>query len=266
MNDYYHKYIKYKSKYINLIYGGVGTPTKETPTINRPSWASVVKQSSNPQQTPSPQQPPQLQPHQPLPPVQPPPPSTPPQSTKPPPVTPGRGLTPGLTPGSTVALPSTPKLEIDLQTVESIIRSKNKLIKLLKSCVSLSNYDITQRTSGIGDFYINFKKKGELINFSHFSFHNPTDPPSTLKLNDRFDINPFHLRYDSLDNIFFNLRKDDDERLILQSPMKEEDIIALIGCENYYELIIIKNCLEEILNKPEIIKNIIEPIARALKF
>ena len=265
MNDYYHKYIKYKSKYINLIYGGVGTPTKEISTIKPRSWADVVKPKSTPQQplqSPStPQRPP----------VQLPPPSTPPLFTKPPPVTPIAALyvgTPGygLTPDSTVAIPSTPKLEIDQQTVESIIKNKDELIRLLKLCVSLSNYDITQRIAGNRDLYINFKKKEEHTFFAHFSFHNPTDPPSTLKLNDMFDINAFHLKYDEMDNIFFNLRKYDDERLILQSPMNEEVIIALIGCENYYELIKIKNCLEEKLNKPKIRQNITHPVAKKLNF
>jgi hypothetical protein len=293
MNDYYHKYIKYKSKYINLIYGGIGTPTKEIPTIDRPSWAEVVKSKSTspvqqppstPQQPPStPQQPPSTPQQPPSTPQQPPskqqqPPSTPQQppsnsslSTKPPPVTPTTALyvgTPGsgFTPGPAEALPSTPKLEIDQQTVEIIIRSKDELIKLLISCGSLSNYDITERTSRNRDLYINFQKKGEHTYFAHFSFHNPTDPPSTLKLNDMFDINGFHLRYDNNSDIFFNLRKYDDERLILQSPMNEEVIIALIGCENYYELIKIKNCLEEKLNTPEIKKYITDPVAKKLNF
>jgi len=292
MNDYYQKYIKYKTKYFEIKYGGSGTSTKLR------SWAEVVKSRSAlsiPQQ-PQPQSvlpqapksgsvqpapksvplsrasvvkpllPVQLPPPVQPPPLLPPPPSTPPMSTKPPPVTPGRGLIPGLTPGSTVALPPTPKLEIDSQTVESIIKIKDKILKLLKSCIFSSNYVIIDRIAVNGDFYINFYKKREHTSFAHLSFHNPTDSPSTLKLNDMFDINAFHLRYDDKVNIFFNLRKYDNERLILQSPMKEEEIIALIGCENYYELIKIKNCLEETLNRPKIRQNITDPVAKKLNF
>jgi hypothetical protein len=45
---------------------------------------------------------------------------------------------------------------------------------------------------------------------------------------------------------------------------EEEEIISIIGCENYYELIKIKNCLENILNRPEFRSSIKHPTVKRL--
>jgi hypothetical protein len=249
MHKYLHKYLKYKSKYINLIHGGVQTPEK--PKIS--SWASVVRNSSLPPPPSTPLPPP---PSTPLPSSLPPPPSTPPPST--PPQPPQKSIIQSFTPESTVATPSTPKLEFDSIIVDRLKKNQPKLIESLQQCKL--DYDISSNAKK--DFFINFRK--DLITFAHFSFHNPKE--DSLKLGDMYDTSPFHLRLDSIHDIIFNLERTSDDQIILQSKMKEEEIIDLIGCKVYYELIKIKNCLEKVLNTPELKKILFNPVAQKLDF
>ena len=230
MHKYLHKYLKYKSKYINLIYGGAGTPKK-------PTWASIVgKPPSTPQK-------PIIQP---------------PESTVATPQPPQKPIIQSLTPESTVATPSTPKLEFDSKTVERLKQIQTILIESLQQCKL--DYDISSNAKK--DFFINFRK--DLITFAHFSFHNPKE--DSLKLGDMYDTSPFHLKLDSIHDILFNLERTSDDQIILQSKMKEEEIIDLIGCKAYYELIKIKNCLEKVLNTPKLKKILFNPVAQKLDF
>ena len=250
MHKYLHKYLKYKSKYINLIYGGAGTPKK-------PTWASIVgKPPSTPQKpiiqppestvaTPQPPQKPIIQ-------------SLTPESTVATPQPPQKPIIQSLTPESTVATPSTPKLEFDSKTVERLKQIQTILIESLQQCKL--DYDISSNAKK--DFFINFRK--DLITFAHFSFHNPKE--DSLKLGDMYDTSPFHLKLDSIHDILFNLERTSDDQIILQSKMKEEEIIDLIGCKAYYELIKIKNCLEKVLNTPKLKKILFNPVAQKLDF
>jgi hypothetical protein len=258
MNVYYQKYIKYKTKYLEIKYGGSGkgkkaqstppaqkqvqpalsiqpppprTPVTQPPQTLGKSWAAIVT-------TPV-AQPPQ-------------PPQTPDTSFV---ITPSKGLTPGSTVGEAS---STPRLEIDSITVESIIEKKSKLTKLLTKCL----LDYVIRPKITGEFYINFKKNDKPTDFAHFSFHVPDH--ESLNLQDIFSVNSFHLKLNNPE-ITYNLRIEDGN-LVLQSIKEEQEIISLIGCENYYELIKIKNCLENILNKTEFKSSIEHPVSKILKF
>jgi len=299
---YYQKYIKYKTKYLEIKYGGSGKGEKPKKSVRPPPQTPIAQPPRTPVALPPPRTP-VAQPQQPPPPhtpvaqppprtpvAQPPPPRTPVAQPPQPPQTPvkswaaivktdpqtpntsfvrtpGRGLTPDSTER---VLSSTPRLEIDSITVASIVDKKKQLTDLLQRC--LSDYDIRQHKTKIkGEFFINFKKKDKTEEFAHFSFHIPDDPaslnlddPTSLNLGDRFSINAFHLRLNNYPDIVLNLREEDG-KLVLQSMKEEEEIISIIDCD-YHELIKIKNCLENILNRPEFRSSIQHPTVKKLSF
>ena len=243
MNDYYHKYIKYKTKYLEIKYGAgkrekkkaisvklpqpVGTPVK----LPQPVGTVLTSAPATPQQfslteTPS--------------------------STR-----------SDLSVSSNSAdTDSPPQLKIEPKSLEILIENKDDLVCLLSSCPSLSDYDITSRPTTKWHLYINFKKKGDVSDFAHFSFHYPEEEEKS-KIYDMFVANTFHLKLDLFPDIVFNLILDGDS-LVLQSKMKPKNIIKKITKPNYDELVNIKNCLEKILNIPEYKKTIKEPVIRRL--
>ena len=162
-----------------------------------------------------------------------------------------------------VATPSTPKLDIEKLSLERLIKNKDELVCLLSSCPDLSDYDITSRPTATMHLYINFRKKGEFVDFAHFSFHNPEDNSTSLKLGDMFEANTFHLKLDNYDGIVFNLVLDGDI-LKLKSKLEEEIIkkeIIKKGINNdFSELNKIIVCLEKILNIHEYKGIITNPI------
>ena len=279
MNDFYHKYLKYKTKYLEIKYGGSGKGEK-------PKKSAPITPVAQPPPPRTPVQPSQITPVQPQTPVAQLP-QTPVAQLPQTPVkswasvvsrgpntpdttfvrTPGKGLTPD----STERVPSsTPTVAVDNITVASIIGKKKKLTDLLKKC--LSDYDIRLNITKKKEFFVNFRKNDKSKDFAHFSFHIPDDPASlnledaaSLNLGDRFSINTFHLRLNNYLDIIFNLREEDGN-FVLQGMKEEQEIIRLIGCENYYELIKIKNCLEKILNEPEFRRSIEYPTVKRLIF
>jgi hypothetical protein len=265
MNDFYHKYLKYKTKYLEIKYGGSG----KGKTQNKSALTPVAQQL---QITPVAQQPPRT-------PVAQQPPKTSAMSwasvvssnPKTPKTTFVSSPGTGLTPDSTERVPSsTPTVVVDNITVASIIGKKEKLTDLLQRC--LSDYVIRQNITKKREFFLNFRKNDKLEDFAHFSFHFPDLPPilnlddvASLNLGDNFSVNSFHLKLNNPE-IIFNLRMEENDHLVLQGMKEEQEIIRLIGCENYQELIKIKNCLETILNKPEFKSIIKNPVVKRLKF
>ena len=235
---YFHKYIKYKTKYLEIKYGGKGkkkskkskllaATSTSTSTSTPPQTAVVVTPTSTPKVSSI--------------------------------VTPSFISSISST---TVATPSTPKLDIERLSLERLIKNKDELVCLLSSCSDLSDYDITSRPTATMHLYINFRKKGELVDFAHFSFHNPEDISSSLKLGDIFEANTFHLKLDNYDGIVFNLVLDGDI-LKLKSKLKEKIIKKRIK-DDFYELNKIIACLEKILNIHEYKGIITNPIVRNL--
>jgi hypothetical protein len=79
-----------------------------------------------------------------------------------------------------------------------------------------------------------------------------------------FVPNTFHLRLDIDRDIIFNLIVDQYDNLVLESKTETQEIICKITESNYAELVKIKNCLEEILNRHDYKVMITEPTARRL--
>jgi hypothetical protein len=236
MNDYYHKYIKYKTKYLEIKYGAGKRKKKKKSAIAvsgavvaTPKLAVVV--------------------------------ATPPSTPKAAAVVATPSSISSIS-STTVATPSTPKLDIEKLSLERLIKNKDELVCLLSSCPDLSDYDITSRPTATMHLYINFRKKGELVDFAHFSFHNPEDISSSLKLGDMFEANTFHLKLDNYDGIVFNLVLDRDI-LKLKSKLEKEIIKKRIK-DDFYELNKIIACLEKILNIHEYKGIITNPIVRNL--
>ena len=233
MNNYYHKYIKYKTKYLEIKYGGKGKTKKlaasgAAAVVATPKAAVVAT-----------------------------PPSTP------------KAAAVVATPSSississtTVATPSTPQLDIVKLSLERLIDNKDELVCLLSSCPALSDYDITSRPTATMHLYINFRKKGELVDFAHFSFHNPEDSSLNLKLGDMFEANIFHLKLDKYNGIVFNLVPDGNS-LKLKSKLEEKIIRNKIK-DDFSELNKIIACLEKILNNHEYKGIITNPVAKNL--
>jgi hypothetical protein len=248
MNDYYHKYIKYKIKYFDIKYGA-GKNKKPVPAQLPPA---PVPAPLPPAPVPAPPVPvpPLLAP--PVPPVTPAPPSlvqTPPSNFS----------TSSDIPNS----PPSPQLVIAPRSLDKLIENNNELVCLLSSCQSLSDYNITSRKTVKNHLYINFIKKGNSTVFAHFSFHYPQEESSNLRLSDMFEANTFHLKLDNYNGIVFNLVLDED-RLVLQGNMEPTKIKKEITEPNYDEIVKIKNCLEEILNKPKYKNYIINPLVTRL--
>jgi hypothetical protein len=237
MNGYYLKYIKYKTKYLEIKYGA----GKRIP-VDSASAASITpaKPVQSIPETPSVQ-------------------ATPQQfSTV---NTPESNLS---TSSMGAVTESPPKLEIQPSSLDTLIKKKDDLVSLLSACPELLNYDITSRSTSTGHLYINFIKKVDKKNvFAHFSFHYPADEVES-DIYDMFVPNTFHLRLDKYKQIVFNLILDQHEKLVLESKTEEQDIICIITEPNYDELIKIKNCLEKTLNMPEYKGIILNPTARQL--
>jgi hypothetical protein len=247
MNGYYLKYIKYKTKYLEIKYGaGKRIPVdsaSEMPTTPAKSASAASAASITPAK------PVQSIPETPS--VQ----ATPQQfSTV---NTPESNLS---TSSMGAVTESPPKLEIQPSSLDTLIKKKDDLVSLLSACPELSNYDITSRSTSTGHLYINFIKKNV---FAHFSFHYPADEVES-DIYDMFVPNTFHLRLDKYKQIVFNLILDQHEKLVLESKTEEQDIICIITEPNYDELIKIKNCLEKTLNMPEYKGIILNPTARQL--
>ena len=237
MNDYFHKYIKYKTKYLEIKYGG---KRKKKPVASGAA-ASGAAASAVSAATPA-----KLH-HS----------------------TPKNKVSSINTPGSNLSTSSTdavsaspPKLKIAPKSLEILIENKDDLVCLLSACPFLSKYDITSRPTATRHLYINFKKKGDVSDFAHFSFHYPQEEEES-KIYDMFVANTFHLKLDIFPDIVFNLILDGG-RLVLQSKMKPKNIIKKITNSIYDELVNIKNCLEKILNMPDYKNTIIEPVSRQL--
>jgi len=250
MNNYYHKYIKYKTKYFDIKYGGKkpkkpkiinATPQAETQSaIQAETQAEIqsVIQSTTKSATP--------------------------------PSTPQQNLSSILTPSpississtAVASIPSTPKLEIDKLSLERLIKNKDELVCLLSSYPDLSDYDITSRPTVKMHLYINFKKKGEVSDFAHFSFHNPEE--NSLRLGDMFEANTFHLKLDNYDGIVFNLVLD-EEQLKLKSKLNTKSIKKIIKGD-FSELKKIITYLEKILNLDEYKVIITDPIVKKILF
>jgi len=262
MNVYYQKYIKYKTKYLEIKYGAGKKKSKnklpialpasaatETPTKLAPSAsaATVTPTKLAPFASAATATPAVL--------------ATPQETPK---------FSTVKTPSSTLSdasdrayTNSTPKLKIQSSSLTTLINKKDDLVCLLSSCPSLSNYVITSRLTGTEHLYINFIKKGEKKAFAHFSFHYPADEVES-DIYDMFVPNTFHLRLDKNRQIVFNLIMDQHEKLVLESKIDPQEIICIITEPNYAELIKIKDCLEQILNMPEYKGIITEPTARRL--
>jgi len=260
MNVYYQKYIKYKTKYLEIKYGGKGKKTAQTPaSIESAASAAPATIASAATVTPTKSASAPLAP------------ATPTVLATPSVLaTPQEQDTTIRTPSSTSSdatniayTNSPPKLEIQSSSLTILIEKKDDLVCLLSSCLSLSNYVITSRSTVTEHLYINFKKKGEKNDFAHFSFHYPADEVES-DIYDMFVPNTFHLRLDKNRQIVFNLILDQHEKLVLESKTDPQEIICIITEPNYAELIKIKDCLEQILNMPEYKGIITEPTARRL--
>jgi hypothetical protein len=253
MNVYYQKYIKYKTKYLEIKYGaGKSKKKKKSPA----SAASAAPETPVKLASAAPETPVKL--------------ASAAQATPSVQITPQQFSivkTPesNFSTSSDVAVKdSPPTLVIQYNSLNTLIEKKDDLVSLLSACPELSNYDITSRSTSTGHLYINFKKKVERKNvFAHFSFHYPADEVES-DIYDMFVPNTFHLRLDKYRQIVFNLILDQHEKLVLESKTEEQDIICIITELNYDELIKIKNCLEKILNIPEYKGIILNPTARQL--
>lgn len=244
MNDYYAKYIKYKTKYLEIKYGAGKRKKRKNKSV------SASKTPVTPLHAPA----------------------TPARAPATPvyALTTPQGTSLTKTPSSNLSISSMgavtespPKLEIVTNSLYMLIENKDDLVCLLSSCPSLSNYDITSRPTANMHLYINFKKRGDVSDFAHFSFHYPDESESDKKLNDMFEANTFHLRSDINRDIIFNLILD-GEKLVLRSKMKEKNLIKKIDKSKYDELVKIKVCIEKILNMSDYKGKIINPTARKL--
>jgi hypothetical protein len=226
MNDYYHKYLKYKTKYIEIKYGGRRRRRKknnlssETPTKLKPQTFSTPSESLVKTPTPS--------------------------KTFP----------------STLAYRGTPVSNIESNTLDRLIENKDELFCLLSSNPTLSNYKITTRnTKKIkSQLYINFEINKK--DFAHFSFHYPDDEPN-MRFEDEFEASIFHLKLDQNNKIVFNL---DERDFKLKSKFDDYQIEEIIGKENLIEVKKIITCFEEIFSSDKYKKILGNATARQLQF
>ena len=219
MNDYYQKYIKYKTKYFEIKYGGSGSgKVKKVPPHKlavQPAPKSGSVQSLSPQLTPPPSpktltlyasSAPSSAPSS----TQSSAPSSAPSSTQssapsPIPLTPiqyTRLQDDPTSAFSTVTGPSTPKFIVNPASIDDLITNKDDLLEILRTCIDPSAFIITAREQKKvkRQFYINFEKEGK--QYAHFSFHFPDESKEAM---DVFEVDTLHLKLDIHKNIVFNL-------------------------------------------------------------
>ena len=270
MNVYYQKYIKYKTKYLEIKYGGSGKGKKKN--------KSQVAASAAPPKVSSPSptvlSPPKV-------------PASPPKvSASPPPKVSASSApsTPALssglpasvasqtphqtqyqTPGSISSMapePSTPKFKVNPGSIQALIEIKDDLLCRLERCLDDPNFKIRAREQPKvqHQFYINIKKKDKY--YAHFSFHYPDDSKDAM---DEFESDTLHLKLDFNQDIVFNLVKIDGNYR-LQSSLDDFEIESYITPEEYSVVKKIIACFELIFNRQEYRKIFDEPTVRRLDF
>jgi len=290
MNVYYQKYIKYKTKYLEIKYGGSGKGKKKNKSQVAASAAPPPNVSSPPPIVSSPpptvsSPPPTVS--SPSPTVSSPPPKVPASppivlvSSPPPkvsassaPSTPAlsSGLpasvasqTPRQTPGSISSMapePSTPKFKVNPGSIQALIEIKDDLLCRLERCLDDRKFKIRAREQPKvkHQFYINIKKEGK--DYAHFSFHYPDESKDAM---DEFESDTLHLKLDFNQDIVFNLVKIDGNYR-LQSSLDDFEIESYITPKEYSVVKKIIACFELIFNRQEYRKIFDEPTVRRLNF
>jgi len=264
MNVYYQKYIKYKTKYLEIKYGGSGKGEKK----KNKSQAAPPKVSSPSPTVSSP--PPKVPESPPKVSASPPPkvsassaPSTPALSSGLPASV--ASQTPRQTPGSISSMapePSTPKFKVNPGSIQALIEIKDDLLCRLERCLDDPNFKIRAREQPKvqHQFYINIKKKGK--DYAHFSFHYPDESKDAM---DEFESDTLHLKLDFNQDIVFNLVKIDGNYR-LQSSLDDFEIESYITPKEYSVVKKIIACFELIFNRQEYRKIFDEPTVRRLDF
>jgi len=255
MNVYYQKYIKYKTKYLEIKYGGNGKGGKKSKSKAEaealPSVPPIVSASSAP-------------------PV---PPTVSASSASSAPSTPAQSIvlpasvasqTPHQTPGSISSVapePSTPKFKVNPGSIQALIEKKADLLCKLEKCLDDPKFKIRakEQPKVQHQFYINIKKDNKA--YAHFSFHYPDESKEVI---DNFEVDALHLKLDINKDIVFNL-VNYEGNYKLQSSMDDCVIRHYIG-EEFETVKKIIACFESIFNTQEYRKIFEEPTARKLEF
>ena len=237
MNEYYHKYLKYKIKYFEIKYGSGKREEKNKSQEAASSLPPTVSASSAP--------------------------STPTQS---------RGLPASVSPqiqhqtpesiSSVAPEPSTPKFKVNPGSIQALIEIKDDLLCRLIRCLDNPDLKITAKEQKTvkHQFYINIIKNGK--KYAHFSFHFPDEAKEAL---DIFDVDTLHLKLDFNKNIVFNLVKYEGNYRLL-SDMDDCLIETNIGIDEFNIVKKIIACFELIFNTKEYRKIFEEPVVRKLNF
>ena len=230
MYKYLHKYLKYKSKYFNIIYGGVGTPqaSPSTPAPSTPAHLILntplsVSSASSTTAAPS---------------------------------TPKLVINPV---SLTRLIDNKDELVCLLSACSNLSNYNITARPRIKDTNSQLYINFERKKKGFAHFSFHFPDDKQ----DFIKDDKPKIKQDDIRIEDIFEANTFHLKLDINKLIVFNLILDNDNYKLI-SKLDDCEIMLKIGEEDFKNVKEIITCFETILNSNKYKRILDEPTARKL--